>query len=1091
MARPKSRKSTLKKIIRWLVAGLVLAPILWFFYIEAGRVLGYLAIRQIAELTNTNIRTGSIEFQTDGSVFIEQLIISPKNQKGRDTILTAKTVFARFNPASLLLLQPRLKVINVDNFVFNAQYDLDTGWLNLSGIKLTPPKGNVGKMPRVSLTNGTLQYSKISNGQSQVAVSVPLDADFGLDKDSEDGYKFEITTATMSSGFAKSRLEGSWKPGIVTIAGGISSVDVPELEMAWFIDVLAAEFKYDRNNDFLLKLSIPDLQSRRNDALDNLASVGPVFLGKSGLFTALQGFFDMYQPKGMVDAELEMSGNLSRLSESTMAGNANCKDAAFCYNKFPYSIEHLTGRIDFTKNSVTLNNLSGKHGETRLFINGSCSDFGPDLKYDIRITSDKMPLDNDLYNALKPRQKEFWSAFSPTGFAAIDLQLSRQTQTDKEMNLVVELHDTEAVYRNFPYQLKNLTGRLLFNRNKVIFSDVTSQASQHKIALNGEIETRGDDKPAMYDFLINVNNVPLDATLEAALTEKQKNLYEQFCPAGLADGLIKVSTQDSGHPSVTAGLSFRNTSLKSEQFPLPVSDITAKAIFTPDLINVKEFAGRYGNDLISLTGQIHLDQEYRQLLYQLAIRLEETLLNDDLFNLLPDSLRKIVSELKPEGRVNLIADLNKESLTEPPDYSITLECLHDSVTIPKFPYPLKDINGTFTINDNSIKLSDITAITDSNVPMDSNLPTIKLNGEIIIADDTYSSVLLQLSAKDFIFDDRFALALPKNIRPLYDKLSPAGRFDLDFENIRLSHTDDGRKSTDFAGTVNLKNNSFKMSGIKTEWNAPLKTKGRYTTGEGFRSCQSEFNGGTLRILGKSFTDLKAHISYDPDARSWSTQDFIADFYGGKLKGKFEFKQPAEQAEEYVLQTGFENVDLKQFLSDTTSGQAPEKGHTSGIMNGTLNLNARLGDNSSRIGTCRLSINDMQVGKLSPLAKVLQVLKLSGPEDYAFDRMFVDSFIKRNSLFVRKLDLSGQSIAFNGSGSMDLQSRKINLALTSRGKRLATDDPSILQSLSEGLGQAVVRMDVTGDLYDPKVTTKTLPLFEQTLSIFGTKPETQN
>ena len=1091
MARPKSRKSTLKKIIRWLVAGLVLAPILWFFYIEAGRVLGYLAIRQIAELTNTNIRTGSIEFQTDGSVFIEQLIISPKNQKGRDTILTAKTVFARFNPASLLLLQPRLKVINVDNFVFNAQYDLDTGWLNLSGIKLTPPKGNVGKMPRVSLTNGTLQYSKISNGQSQVAVSVPLDADFGLDKDSEDGYKFEITTATMSSGFAKSRLEGSWKPGIVTIAGGISSVDVPELEMAWFIDVLAAEFKYDRNNDFLLKLSIPDLQSRRNDALDNLASVGPVFLGKSGLFTALQGFFDMYQPKGMVDAELEMSGNLSRLSESTMAGNANCKDAAFCYNKFPYSIEHLTGRIDFTKNSVTLNNLSGKHGETRLFINGSCSDFGPDLKYDIRITSDKMPLDNDLYNALKPRQKEFWSAFSPTGFAAIDFQLIRQAQTDKEMNLVVELHDTEAVYRNFPYQLKNLTGMLLFNRNKVIFSDVTSQASQHKIALNGEIETRGDDKPAMYDFLINVNNVPLDATLEAALTEKQKNLYEQFCPAGLADGLIKVSTQDSGHPSVTAGLSFRNTSLKSEQFPLPVSDITAKAIFTPDLINVKEFAGRYGNDLISLTGQIHLDQEYRQLLYQLAIRLEETLLNDDLFNLLPDSLRKIVSKLKPEGRVNLIADLNKESLTEPPDYSITLECLHDSVTIPKFPYPLKDINGTLTINDNSIKLSDITAITDSNIPMDSNLPTIKLNGEIITADDTYSSVLLQLSAKDFIFDDRFALALPKHIRPLYDKLSPAGRFDLDFENIRLSHTDDGRKSTDFAGTVNLKNNSFKMSGIKTEWNAPLKTKGRYTTGEGFRSCQSEFNGGTLKILGKSFTDLKAHISYDPDARSWSTQDFIADFYGGKLKGKFEFKQPAEQAEEYVLQTGFENVDLKQFLSDTTSGQAPEKGHTSGIMNGTLNLNARLGDNSSRIGTCRLSINDMQVGKLSPLAKVLQVLKLSGPEDYAFDRMFVDSFIKRNSLFVRKLDLSGQSIAFNGSGSMDLQSRKINLALTSRGKRLATDDPSILQSLTEGLGQAVVRMDVTGDLYDPKVTTKTLPLFEQTLSIFGTKPETQN
>jgi len=157
------------------------------------------------------------------------------------------------------------------------------------------------------------------------------------------------------------------------------------------------------------------------------------------------------------------------------------------------------------------------------------------------------------------------------------------------------------------------------------------------------------------------------------------------------------------------------------------------------------------------------------------------------------------------------------------------------------------------------------------------------------------------------------------------------------------------------------------------------------------------------------------------------------------------------------------------------------------MNGSLSLNARLGDNSSRIGTCRLAISDMQVGKLSPLAKILQVLQLSGPEDYAFDRMYVDSYIKQDGLFVEKLDLAGQSLAFFGSGWMDLKNRNVELALTARGKRLATDDPSILQSLTEGLGQAVVRIDVTGDLYDPKVTTKTLPLIEQTLNIFGVKP----
>ena len=1090
MARRKSRKLTLKTIGRCIVVGVVLAPVVWLVYIEAGRTLSYIAIRQIAKTTNTDITTESIVFQTNGSVFIEKLAINPNKGNGHDTILKAKRVYARINPASLLLLRPRLKVMDIDNFVLDAQYNLDSGMSNLSGFTITPPKGRLGRIPRISLKNGTFQYSKISNGQSKIAVSVPLDASFDFDEASKEGYKFEITTAATSSGFTLNRLKGFWKPGIVKIAGGISSVEVPELEMAWFVDVLAAEFKYDQNNDFVFNLSMPDLQSRRSDALGRLASVGPAFLGKTGLFNALQGFLDRYQPQGLVDIRLEVSGNMGQLSKSKLTGNVLCKDVAIEYHKFPYAIEHLTGQIDFTKNDVKLNNLSGKHGDTNFFFNGSASDFGPDRKYDILITSDRMPLDNDLYEALNTKQKKFWTAFSPIGHAGVDLQLSRQSQTEKETKLTLELLGTEAVYRHFPYQLKNLTGKLLFYSNKIFFSNVISQINERKIAINGLIETSDTNRPTTYDFMINVNNVPIDTNLEEALTEKQKNLYTQLCPAGLADGWIKLSTQDSGPPSFTADMSFKNASLKVDQFPLPVSDITAKAIFTPNLVIIKEFFGRYGNDSVSLSGQVHLDQEYQQSDYRLALKLKETQLNDELFNLLPEKFRKIISEFKPAGRVDLTADLNKDSLSEIPDYSITLNCLGDSITIPKLPYELKDIEGALVINDNSIKLRDITAIADSNFPTDSNLPTIELNGEIILAEDTYSSAMLQLSAKDFTFDDQFRMALPEHVQPLYNKLSPAGQFDLDFDKILLFRKDNSAKSIDFTGTVYFVNSSINVSGTKIELNAPLETKGTFKTGEGFSSCQNELNGGTLKILGKTITNLKGNVCYDFDTRYWSTQDFIADFYGGKLKGKFEFKQPAGQAEEYVLQTGFENVDLKQFLSDTASGQAPEKGHTSGIMNGSLSLNAGLGGNPSRIGTCKLSISDMRVGKLSPLAKILQVLKLS-LEDYAFEQMYVDSFIRRNNLFVRKLDLSGRSIAFQGSGSMDLKSRNVNMALTSRGKRLATDDPSILESLTEGLTRAVVRMDVTGDLYDPKITTKTLPVIDHTLEIFGTRLDEQN
>jgi hypothetical protein len=472
-----------------------------------------------------------------------------------------------------LFLRPRLKVIDVDDFVFSAQYDLDSGWWNLSALKIKPPKDTSGKMPRIHLKAGTLQYSKISNGQIKVAVSVPINARFGFDDQTQDGYSFDITTATMASGYGKSRLKGFWKPGIVTVAGGISSVDVPELEMAWIIDVLAAELKYDQENTFSLKIRIDDLQSKRSPALDKFALVGPAFLKRSSPFAALQRFFNRYQPYGRIDIDLEASGNLDRLSETTLAGKVYCKDVAFCYYKFPYTVEHLVGQIDFTKNGVVLNNLSGKHNDVELFFNGWSRDFGPDWKYQVQITSDNLALDNDLYNALSATQKESWSAFSPTGFAAVDYRLSRRSQTDKEKKLTVELRDAEAIYRHFPYPLKNLTGRLFFDRGNIIFSDVVSMVNECEITLNGEVVTTSDNS-SIYDVSIKANNVPLDSTLEAALPERQRNLYKRIHPTGLADGWIKVSSQGSEPANYTADLSFKKASLKSDQFSSPVSDIS-------------------------------------------------------------------------------------------------------------------------------------------------------------------------------------------------------------------------------------------------------------------------------------------------------------------------------------------------------------------------------------------------------------------------------------------------------------------------------------------------------------------------------------
>lgn len=1122
----------LKNVVRWLLGVLLLVVVLWLIFVLAGRALPHIAIGQIAELTNARVQVKSVDFNLDGSVFIEEFIIRPYRGLGPDdAILKAKTVYARFSIGSLLSLRPRLKEIEIDDFVFNAQYSLDIGRWNISSLKIKPRlskrpaspakrgEQGAGEMPLVNLKRGKLTYSKVTNGRVKVVAEIPVDMRFGPDEERQDTYSFEITTAKLASGFGESHLRGFYqpprlatqggaaKPGNIIFAGGISSVDIPALEMAWVIEVLAGELQY-KGEDFSLKLSLKDFHSKESPSLDRIAQLAPSFLQDFGGFTALQRFFNRYVPAGCIDIYLETSGNLKRLRESNLSGKVYCKDVSICDNRFKYPIEHLTGEIDFTEKKVSMNNLCGKHGDVTLFFDGWSKGFGANWQYETRMTSDNMVLDKDLYDALNEGQKEFWKGFSPSGLAAVEYRLSQRSPTDTGNNLVVELLGTEAKYRHFPYPLKNLAGKLFFDESGITFSNVVSQVGERKIVVNGKAVTAGVDRPT-YNVTIDVNNIPLDSTLESALSDVQRQLYAQFRPAGLADGEIKVfsSGEDANVADYIADLSFKNSSLDSTRIPLVISDITAEAVFTNDSIRIDSFAGRHAGGLLCLTGQARPD-ERGQLRYNLKLDAKGAQLGEQLFDLLPEPLEKIVLEFQPDGKIDYKADLDK---TDPdpndyPDYNIDVACLNDSINCKWFTYPLKDITGNLTITKDFIKLRDIVAVAAEGIHIEEpnlaeTLPSasapakagVKINGEAILADSVFRSGWFELSARNILLDEQLGIALPESHKVFYSQLSPTGRFDVDSFGIKVSSDEDGEKYIDFDGTIRLKDCNLDLSAAVTGLDVTLKTKGSYKTGEGFQWGNVMLLADTFRIEGKAFTELQADIYCDPDRQKWFTENLVADCYGGRLTGRFGFTQPTRMNSEYLLQVGFDDVDVKQFLSDTADKPQTSNNksglnndHTTGKMSGSLSISGRSDDVSSRIGMCKLAISDMQVGKLSPLAKLLQVLKVTEPKDYAFDRMQVDSYIRRDNLLFEKFDLSGSSVAFNGTGRMDLQSKNVELILNARGERLTTADPSLLQSLAEGLGVAVVRMEVSGSVYDPQVEVKALPVIEDSLQILGTK-----
>ncbi len=1086
---------------------------LLFFYLV--RSLPRIAITEIRGLTNAKVDLQKIDFKFNGSVLINGLMVRPDQtmDEGRETrdddaILKASTVYARFGLCSLLLLSPRLKEIRINDFVFDLRCDLDAGRWNIAALKLIVSKDGAGKMPLIHLNGGTLQYSKVSSGRSKILAAIPIDVRFRPAEDIVGGYSFDIATGEVAES-GRSRLFGVWQPGKITVAGGISSgprfagtkAGIPAIEKAWVINVLNAEFSYDQSSNYSLILKAKDLLYAQDNIIESPGSEKLKFLADFGLLTAMQDFFSRYHPVGKVDLELESSGSFKQITQSALTGRVYCKDVSICDSKFPYTIENITGRLDFTEHNVILDNLTGVHGDVQVTINGWAGDFGPDQRYQIQIVSDNMDLNNDLYRALSIKQRELWKTFSPSGRAAIDYRFSRQSQTQRENIVTVVLRSAEAVYRGFCYPLKNVTGTILFDQDQdnIIVSDVVSHIDQGRIIFNGKVTDYSTDRPN-YNLTIKANDVPIDSTLLRSLPANQGDFFNRFEISGLTDAnaVVFSPVEEPGAVSFRAELALRNTSLRinnrlfqmSREKPLVLSDVSANVVLLPETTVIKDLTGRYDRSVVSLSGEMQLTEKTQPSYYYLTLNASRAQWSDDLIGLLPASIGKIVTQCQPEGELNLSGYLNKTAGQEQPDYKITIDCLGNNLNFKQFIYPLKDVTGRFTISNDMVTLDNVTA-----APADATgSSAITINGQIALAGNDFGDGNFQLSASDISFEDRLAGVLPAGFVSFYQALSPSGRLDLELENVKIYNADKNEKYVDFAGLAKFKACNFNISGTQAEINAALKMEGLYKTNGGFVNGGLRLVADNLKIKDKSLTNLQADFHYNSSLRIWGASNMIADCYGGRVTGKVEFKEsdsPVLADSQFSLQAGFDNIDLRRFLLGSKAAEAPDPSYSSGTMNGSLSLAAGIGAKSfSPIGRCRFMITDMQVGKLSLLAKLLYVLQIKEQRDFAFEQMVVDSYFKQNLLSFEKFDLSGEALAFSGTGWMDMQTENVGLTLTARGKRLspiqsAASEPSFIQSLAEGLGGAVVRMEVTGNIYDPKVETKTLPVVEDSLKILGT------
>ena len=803
--------------------------------------------------------------------------------------------------------------------------------------------------------------------------------------------------------------------------------------------------------------------------------------------------------------------------------NGREKDKAFCFfditseEWLDFGKSRITGSVEPGKAEIACRMWQdeGKGKEQLIAENLSAIfEFSDNLDYSLKLGIKNLARKRSIEGSFEklrflfPEQvtafetlQETFDKFRPGGQIDLDIEFWGNLKQLNSNKLIgnVQCSDVWIEYENFKYRIENLRGRIDVTERSAVLQNLSGRHGPVELQINGWTNKRPDGQE--YQFRITSGNMLLDNDLYNALKDDQKKFWDDFSPEGKAAINQFIAKKGEDEKTSILKVNLLGTEAQWTTFPYPLKNLTGQLTFDSNHITFSNVVSQAKDERITVNGTVNR-YEVLKPLYDIEIQAEninsefikEEKYQESLGNLLSDYFLKILGELEFEGKTNCLAHFNNFKNRENPNFKIDLDCLGGKIEHAKYSYPVKDLRGRITIENESITLQDVTGTLAGNIPITEESSGIKVNGLIKTAENSFSQANIRLQANDVSFDERLKLMLPESMRETYTGIQPAGRFDIDFNNMKITAAPDGEKYYDFNGVMTLKGCNFKVTMPITEFTGPINIEGQYKSKYGFIEGQSRLEGCSMRIEDELLTEMRANIKYDPEKHAWQSNDLTAVCYDGQMMGKLQLEKQEGNRPAYLLDIGFYNVDLKRFLADSKvqqnenqqAGQIKRNGHTGGNMNGSLSIRGTMGDERERIGTLRLKITDMQAGRLSPMAKLLYILKLTEPKDFAFEQMVVDSYIQGKKMMLKKVDFSGRALAFNGTGEMNLENFNIDLILAARGQRLASASPGVIQSLGEGLGRGIVQVDVKGNIYDPQIKVRTLPVIENTLQIFGGK-----
>jgi hypothetical protein len=743
----------------------------------------------------------------------------------------------------------------------------------------------------------------------------------------------------------------------------------------------------------------------------------------------------------------------------------------FDHPNLPDPLSNLEIAFRADNQGITIDNLTAVFGAAKMKVSGRMQGFAPGAPLKLQAHAEHLILGRTWERILSQKMLEQWKKFSPAGEINAELTLDFNGR-DWRSDLTVQCLNVSLTYYKFPYRLDRASGLMALKDNHMTL-ELVGYAATQPIHVVGRFDSPGDRFTG--EIAIAGKNIPFDQNLFAALPEKQRDVLRSLNPGGTFDFELHNRRDDPNAKEMSPSLTvlLNRATVRYEKFPYPISNIRGKLVMANHNWTFRELEGTNGPGHITCDGWLNrLDPIEKGWELSLHFGATNVPLQDDLCEALNAQSQRVWKQLKPQGAINLTADMHYLTAAKMPEIQFKARPVDDTISIEPamFPFRLERLHGELVYHEGHIDLTGIHGVHDRT--------TVEANG--VCDFDREGNWRLQFTqiAVDRLRADRDLLAaLSGRLKKCVMSLNPTGAMNIN------------------GGTLEFTGGSTPNAPARSAWNLPFDIH-QGTVGNGIRF---ENINGTVRLIGDcdgqkarsrglvaidsltfkdyQFTRVQGPLLIDDKQVIFGSaaerqqpgqlpHRMTAWLYGGFVQA--DCSLDLGETPHYSLQAQLDNGDLKKFAHESIPG----KQKLDGRVMASISLTGDTTGVHSLNGSGQVRLTQADIYQLPFMVALLKLFNFKPPDATAFTNCSVDYDIAGDHVYLKKLALNGDAISLEGAGDMGFDGT-INLRFHSLPGRADWELP-VFKTVMGAASRQVAQIRVSGTLSDPRMTRDVLP-----------------